>query len=422
MKRRKRHTTRPLDDWPEATHPADYLGAEQYDEAVVLRWQAPGGRLALVWPLAEGITTVEHYARLLPDADAVALVRLDFGLRGPAVDAISRSTGPYASDYPTLAALLGMPVPYWPATLRIPDVIRTWHPGDPCVSSPARCELESAPLLQLAAAFPDNSPPHRVLVNLVQVAQADATASARQDLEQAAGASTDPLGSDVLTVAALPTSVPAADRDDLDPTTRHAGWLEILRRDGPLALASIRQVMRWNGGRDLPFGHVVTIEEPDVGPAAEWAARLQPCPRTAAAALVDPKGLDEILTDPATDAPVARDIRGRLHAASPRRLPTTSPLAEVILDRQIWIRVADGTLYPAPQHHYFGIGWGYNGSGPATLALTIHRLLEDITAPGGDSTTGAPRGLLNLIRQPWPLGTVLDRDQLLTARGDHGGH
>lgn len=173
--------------------------------------------------------------------------------------------------------------------------------------------------------------------------------------------------------------------------------------------------MRWDGGRDLPFGRLVTIADPIVGPAAEWAKRSKPAARTAAATLVDPKGRDEILVDPATDAPVARGARGQLHAASPRRLPTTSPLAELILDRQIWIRVADGTLYPAPQDHYYGISWGYSGSGPATLALTLHRLMHDITAPAGDGINGALLGLEELTRQPWPKGTVLTREQLEAA-------
>ncbi|MGH3172127.1 MAG: hypothetical protein ACRDN0_40510, partial [Trebonia sp.] len=124
----------------------------------------------------------------------------------------------------------------------------------------------------------------------------------------------------------------------------------------------------------------------------------------------------EILTDPETDAPVIRKEGGTLLAAAPHRLPTTSPLMELILDYPIWIRTEDGTLYLAPQHHYFGIGWGYGGSGPGSLALLIDRLLDDIAAPAADDINGAAPGLEELTQVKWPQGTVLTRADLEEAR------
>lgn len=77
----------------------------------------------------------------------------------------------------------------------------------------------------------------------------------------------------------------------------------------------------------------------------------------------------------------------------------------------------DGRLYPAPKDSYFGLSWGYGGSGPGSLALLIHRLLEDgITARGADNATGAPAGLEELTQIDWPRGTVFTRAQLEAAR------
>jgi hypothetical protein len=100
----------------------------------------------------------------------------------------------------------------------------------------------------------------------------------------------------------------------------------------------------------------------------------------------------------------------------PQRLPTTSPMAELILDRPVWVRTEDGKVYPAPQDAYYGTSWGYAGSGPAALALMIHRLLDDITAQAADDIGGAPPTLELLTQVDLPEGTVLTREQLEAAR------
>lgn len=99
---------------------------------------------------------------------------------------------------------------------------------------------------------------------------------------------------------------------------------------------------------------------------------------------------------------------GRVVTVVTQRLPATSPLAEVILGHPIWVRTADGTLYPAPQRRY-GLTWGYGGTGLGVLALLIHQLLEDINAEAADRTAGAPAGLVELTRLNWPAGAVLSR-------------
>jgi hypothetical protein len=212
----------------------------------------------------------------------------------------------------------------------------------------------------------------------------------------------------------MPT--PEVSLADLDETVRRAGWLEILDRRDHLAARCVRQMMAWNGGSDFPSSNPASIDLKSRF-ALEWERRLVPAPRTALTEVLDPEhSAIAVLMDPETDAPVIRKVGGRLLAAIPQRLPTTSPLAELILEQPIWVRTEDGTLYPAPRHHYFGLSWGYSGSGPGSLALLAHRLLEDIAAPGADSTNGAAPGLEELMLTKWPIGTVLTRSQLEAAR------
>lgn len=97
-----------------------------------------------------------------------------------------------------------------------------------------------------------------------------------------------------------------------------------------------------------------------------------------------------------TGAPVVLFEDGRLLTAVPQRLPATSELAELILDDPIWVRTGDGTLYLAPKDPCFGLSWGYGGSGPGSLALLIHRLLDDITAEPGHGNDRTPNGLEEL--------------------------
>jgi hypothetical protein len=176
----------------------------------------------------------------------------------------------------------------------------------------------------------------------------------------------------------------------------------------------VSRLLSGKRGDDFPFSNPEEID-PTTEYGAEWSARLEPIERTAAFELIDSDQCDT-LTDPETGAPVILKADGLLLAAIPQRLPATSPLAEVILDSPIWILTKDGGLYPAPKHSYFGLSWGYSGSGPGSLALLIHRLLNDVTARGADNIDGAPEGLEELTESTWPRGTVLTRAQLEAAR------
>ena len=132
--------------------------------------------------------------------------------------------------------------------------------------------------------------------------------------------------------------------------------------------------------------------------------------------MIDRDGGCETLIDPETDALVVRKPDGGLLATIPQSVPNFAPLAEVVFDQPIWVRTADGTLYPAPKDSYWGLNYGYSGSGSGSLALLIYRLLDGINAPGADNATGAPAGLEELTQTDWPRATVFTRAQLEAAR------
>jgi hypothetical protein len=217
---------------------------------------------------------------------------------------------------------------------------------------------------------------------------------------------------------ATPLAVPEVDEDALDEPTRRAGWLDILARRDTLAVDVVRAALSWDGGSVLPFSKVTEIDPATSKYAEEWAARLEPAERTAAFEIPGRRDrlVAEYLVDPETDAPVFRTDTGLLVAAVPQRLPAQSPLAEVVLGDPIWVRVQDGTLYIAPEHNYYGMAWGYSGSGPGTLALMLHRLLDDINAPAANDLAGAPDTLEEFTQIDWPDGTVFTREELLAAR------
>jgi hypothetical protein len=229
------------------------------------------------------------------------------------------------------------------------------------------------------------------------------------------------LTSEQLTVAAEGLPVPQVDMEDLPALIRRIAWREVLHRDDVLAEQCVSVVREWNGGEDTSHPHTIKITRTAAG--QEFISRLQPTPRCAMFIILDPDHKATPMVDPLTDSPVAVPTNEDEHilASAPNRLPTTSPLAELILEHPIWIRTADGTLYPAPYHSYYGLSWGYGGTGPATLATLIWALLNDITAYGADPTEThhTPDGLFKLVRHKWPDGTVLTRDQLEAARDGH---
>jgi hypothetical protein len=418
----------PLRYWPQAGEPAEFLGstrvAARYGaDDVALRWAAGPGTVAVIWRPDGPI--MMSLRDLMDDIDAKVLVGVDpdFGIWGPGVRSLNRAR--HGKDdplsWPDLARVLGQPMPYWPYALRDPDLIEVWQPGAPTITAPARPDLDSVPLLRMAAMFDPGHATHQTLMNLVRVDQERATRSAVQDLEIASECTqrwTDRHDEAITVTAAQPLVIGDLDVDaaDIQASTRRIGWLELLPRTDTLSWECVRQALAWDGGRHFPFSSPEEVD-PDCPHGREWIARLEPAKiRTAEFAHIDHGGAGEPLVDPMTGAPAVRLSGGRVVTSVPQRLPTTSDLAELVLDRSIWIRTADGTLYLAPKHHYYEPRWGYGGTGPGVLALLIHHLLDDITAELADGINGAPAGLEDLAQLEWPHGTILTRDLLQAAR------
>jgi hypothetical protein len=410
----------PLRYWPDPSAPAEFVQAFRTPHAVALRWSTEPGSVLMVWTLTGGYQPPRtELVTELPPADVVLQVKSTFVVDGPWVDS-------YAPDLPAkthgmawaeISRVLGQPVPYWPGTLRIPEVLTSWKPGAETVEAPAQPDLDTYVLLRAASMYDPQHATARVLVNLARIAQQRATESAVQDLDILDSL----IAPGTTVVAARPMPVPDADRSEIDDRTRRVAWSEILHRRDTLAQQCIDQVKQWDGGTDLPFGNVqqVKVDRPH---AIEWAKRLESSQRTTAHRLLGNQDHDETFVDPLTDTPVVRLKNWRsnepdtLLTASVQRLPTLSPLAELVLDDPIWVRTADGNLYPAPQPAGYGPSWGYTGSGPGTLALLIDALLNDISAAAPNAISGGPAGLEQLCQRRLPHGTILTREQLEAAR------
>ncbi len=221
-----------------------------------------------------------------------------------------------------------------------------------------------------------------------------------EPVEESTTAATSP--EEVSPGAEPATSVAAAEREPAEPG---AGEQTVLEQTAPHRPSE----------HTRPEQEETPLEHDAAG--RERTARLEPAPaRTAASARIDDDGGGRAVVDPRADAPAVLVDDGTAVGAVPQRLPATSALAEVILDKPIWIRTADGNLYPAPMHPAYGLSWGYPGGGPSALALLIHRLLDDITAPPVEYPGDAPGGLDELTERPWPCGTVLPRPLLEAAR------
>jgi predicted DNA-binding transcriptional regulator AlpA len=391
---------------------------------MVQDWYIDEVTLRVVWPLhAQPPPSLAEAAAMSPPVPRVLQLGYDFGPQGPALGAHNPlgnpapdADGSASEGWADYAAVVGGTAPYWPSALRVPDVMQQWQPGATAPEVAAIPVLDTVPLLRLAAALPDGSPAQRVLLNLALTVQYNATSEAQWELQHLVDE-----GYTKAVPGAVAMPVPKAGQNDLPEDIQRAGWLEILGRRDALAIAAIREVCLWDGGAMLPVStqfQPVDLLDPH---SQEWTERLQRVENPAAIYQVVSGGHEvaEHLVDPATDAPVCR-MAGQEHvleAGVPQALPASSPLAELILKDTIWIRAEDGTLYIAPHSHSHGLSWGYGGTGPRTLALLIHRLLDDVNARAVDPVIeAAPEGLIELTQQKWPAGTVFTRDELQAAR------
>jgi len=419
----------PLRFWPDAREKATYRGGSEFAEAFVQEWSTGLGSIAVFWPLRpHGGPSAREAAEHFQEFDSLVRVASDFGRDGPTIGtAQPGSTNPewadFAARWSDLSRVLGQPAPYWPFYLRIPKLMTDWTPGSATVVYLPIPEVDVTPLLRLAIALADGEPAQQVLMHLARVAQRRAVEGAVLDLElveethnRRRGVSLDKT----TMIAARPMLFP--EPEEIIPSAAQDGWNDVLSRSDLLALECLRVVGGWDGGAYFKYASTETIRV-NSRYGAEWARRLRSVEdRTAfheyLSSQLGPKaGRSDPMVDPVSGTPVLQNADGTLTVAVPQRLTNDNgELAEVILDRPIWVRTSNGVLQLAPQHHYYGINWGYSGSGPGSLALLIDRLLDDIAASAADAPHGAPDGLDRLTELKWPQEQVLTREMIEAAR------
>jgi hypothetical protein len=382
----------------------------------VLSWDIPVGRLALLYPTTYHVGTwAKRLRRLIPQADVVVVVRGDYSIYGPRLEAVDADNPErvYEPDWTDLARTIGMPAPWWPPAMRSAEDMLRWRPGSPAIQTQAAADTDMTPLLRLAADQPEGSSIQRALLHTARTMLQAAASSARGELEIL-----EKLPHrDAIAVAATP--LPPPPLDDVPEVVRRDGWAAVLERTDDLAGQCVQAALMWDGGRDFPFARTVLVQPADPV-SAEWAATLVPSPWTVAYRALD-LGRDkpaDTLRDPLTGLPAARMDTGLIRAGVPRMLPATTPLAQVLLRGEVaWIRTQDGTLFITPQPVQFGWSWGYEGTGPRILVRLLELLLDDITAPANRilDKKEVNAGLLRAVAS-WKDGDTISRAELLAAR------
>ena len=418
----------------------------------VLRWETEHGGVGLAHFLRDGNGSTrmvirdlqERYGRRTADRYAcVVLAQAATQITEPHVPQLEAQdiTGPngglpdpYQPTWEQLAAALDTRPPYWHATLRDRDAIAAWRPGSPPAVVPA-CHVTNpvTPLTELAADEPDGSPAAELCWSLAREIRRRDHAYAADDIEELrenAAASGDGAH---LVLGAVPAPLRREKEDEPSEMVRRAGWLAITERRDVLAHRVADLAQRWDGGADWHTGHTVTIDPEACATAAEWMQRLEPIERGKAPTVLEKLLLDnahdievdQLLHDPVTGVPALRRAErphredGDVFTYALQRLPTISPLASItVSEGTCWIRTEDDTLWFAPAREGYGVSWGYRGTGNATFAKLLDRLLDDISAPAiRPHDPDAPDGLFDLLRTtPQKGSTTYTRAQLLTAR------
>lgn len=395
--------------------PPEFVGARVTQGYALFSWVTSDGIVGLGYPAAHrGLPHPHQILDAAPSLTTAISVRATWNHWGPELQAIDRSAPDrlYEPRWVDLERVLAGPAPWWPTALRKLDEMIRWTPGSPPRQVVAVPMSDVDPLLRIAADAPDASPIAVVMTSRARTLQSLATDAADRDVVDLSRAE----DRDAIALAAEPAPTRAA-TDEPASDLRRRAWAEVLDRSDTLAEQCVSSAMLWDGGVDFPFVTFRSITV-DHAVAAEWVARLEPAPRTAAFAVFD-DDVRATLVDPVTNLPAVNTVDDLYWAAVPPALPAQAPLAEVILaGAAVWVRTADNVVLPAPEQHGRGHSFGYNGSGPATLAALIDRLLDDAgsPAPGPWEDRHPSPGLLAGASGGWSDGAVLTQGDLLAAQ------
>ncbi|MFF2367826.1 hypothetical protein ACFVU0_34640 [Streptomyces sp. NPDC058122] len=404
------------------------------------RWQTPLGIVAVVY----GPDRPSHAEALdyHPDAATVVLVQWHYDLYGlPELQAVDRDRDDLTYDprWSELASHVGSPVPWWPAPLLNEEHLMEWKPGRRRAPAVVVTEPSWEPLYDMGYTQARGTALRVACLSVGHEIRSRAVKHAQEELDRLNEIKTKAADSNYaqrgkaerafLTLPGFPDLEDPAEAEVGSRAVIRQGLAELCRRTEDLAVECLEQIKMWSS-RDLPFGEAFSVTtQPATDAAAEWIRRLQSCSPTAIHRVWETQRqeITGTYTDPVTHSPVVTKQGHYMfrstdevsyHSYAPRRLPAGSVLAEVILDNPIWVRTQNGTLYPAPAVDGRGLSWGYQGSGPGTLATLIGRLLDNGATPAltyEDDINAEPH-LEAFLAGKYKHGTVLSRDALLRIR------
>lgn len=420
---------------------AAFLGNKAIGEYVVARWDTPRGVVGLAHLVTDGNGSVDWLvdevdrlcdgrAHQMYSAVVVAQGRWFDGPELYAMDLSEEGRSPvYTPSWRQLSEVLGVDAPYWQSSLRDREAMLAWTPAAAPAVVPA-CDpmLHSEHLAVLAAHEPEGSFAAKECLWLVREMRRRATDGALRYLQHID--EERDRGCRGLAVAAVPAPLAWPSPQEPPEIERREGWAQITRRRDILAYAAADVGQMWDSGEFWPVGATVELHPGGCALAAEFAARLQIAPADQPPTVLEhhllshhPGHRQILYRDPLTDLPAAEHVREatdplRVTAASPQRLPTSSPLSAVTFSGEaVWIRTENDQLWLAPQMPGDGISWGYGGGGPSTLAALLARLLDDIAAPAVFSDRGQPPAGLHKLTMSAPMDetTTFTRSRLERA-------
>lgn len=321
-------------------------------------------RFCLIYPMRDRSRSlgIENMTEYLLDGgvrpDVAALIRLDpwdphQESRIEAMDAANPGQ-PYHATLDDLYSVLSCQIPWWPEPMRCPDKLMSWRPDGPRYRYAATCgphQRMAQTIKGVIATESAGSAVATVLSERLWEIQDDADTYAQRVIKQVRSWFPE------VTVPVLLQSQAAPEPPELDDEQAREAWLDLYSRTDSDAVACVRDIPPPD--RHSPVGEIITLRrrENGLGPTvSEWLGRLERCPAAAAGARLlheDQEDVD-ILIDPLTGmwAVRQRSLRhsdsGYMQAYAPTRLPTSSPVAELILDQTAWIRTEDGVLHMAP--------------------------------------------------------------------------
>ncbi|MGH3818742.1 MAG: hypothetical protein ACRDRE_13485 [Pseudonocardiaceae bacterium] len=152
-------------------------------------WVTDVGTVCVLWsdPRVIGLPPLDRVAAQLSHADALVCVQSEFRSFGPGLSIAQPGNltqwKRFGARWADLARILGQPAPYWPLMLRIPTGIDGWKPGAPTSTYLTIPEIDTTPLLRLAAILRQGSPAQHVLLHLARITQLRSTNGALHELQ-----------------------------------------------------------------------------------------------------------------------------------------------------------------------------------------------------------------------------------------------